>query len=220
VSVIKLNTIVNRSSGLDMGADHSESLGAKANTQLDHRPDRRAAHAILHPRSREPPRRPRIAALADRQYLWQILSCVLATAAVIAVSSSSLSTLVTPAPADPQTLTTLFRQRRATSAALFSGNQLNRAVLSKSSWSDNSDDAEADADAGADVEKQTRRQSRAHPRYLWTRVTGGPALSRPDKLAHTISQLEDRFLRIALKISCYPVALIVVNGLITSRLGS
>lgn len=36
-------------------------------------------------------------------------------------------------------------------------------------------------------------------------------------MSHTMSQLEDRFLRIALKISAYPVALIIVNVVITGK---
>ena len=64
-------------------------------------------------------------------------------------------------------------------------------------------------------------------KYLWARIAsfstastssrGSDAGSRPHRMSHTMSQLEDRFFRIALKISAYPVALIVVNVIITGE---
>jgi hypothetical protein len=115
----------------------------------------------------------------------------------------------------PQVLITLIRQSRATSAALYAGNKLNRDLLS-------SDDEDATQSGSGNMSKRKRK-------YLWARLSSFSTTStssssrgsdagtgsRPHRMSHTMSQLEDRFLRIALKISAYPVALIIVNVIIT-----
>lgn len=113
-----------------------------------------------------------------------------------------------------QTLVALLRQRRATRAALHSGNALNRLLFTRS-VPDLAHDSTGTPPTAQPGEKAGRVVTR---QFLWTRITGGTGGAAPPRLAHTLSQLEDRFLRIALKISSYPIALIVVNGVITGEL--
>lgn len=89
-----------------------------------------------------------------------------------------------------QTLIKLFRQGRATSRALFGGDSLN-IDISINSW---------------DEEK--------NPRLSLLQRTLGRRRSSIDK-QRMFGHLEDRFTSIALRISTYPVALIIVNGIIT-----
>ncbi|KAI9638993.1 uncharacterized protein MKK02DRAFT_42023 [Dioszegia hungarica] len=118
-------------------------------------------------------------------YLWQILSCFIATLAVIIV------------------LTTLFRQGRELSAALFASNQLNQSIFAHGS----PDPADLEGGSG-----QAKKGIWARAK-LWRRNRVTKSKAKAD--GSLKSQLEDAFVRIAFQISLYPISLIVVNGIIT-----
>ncbi|KAL1405243.1 hypothetical protein Q8F55_008869 [Vanrija albida] len=107
-------------------------------------------------------------------YLWQLLSCAIASVAVIA------------------TLVTLFMQGRATSRALFGGDSIN---LDLSDTSAASEPAKPQRVGLVARLFRRRRHSHHHER--------------------TFGHLEDRFIRIAIRISGYPITLIIVNGIIS-----
>lgn len=95
--------------------------------------------------------------------------------------------------ANNQTLITLFRQGRATSRAMLSSDSLNLTLMS--------DDDAPNNNAGS----QTRAPFVA--RLLQRRR------SRTTQFGH----LEDRFVRIACRVAAYPIALVIVNGVIASK---
>lgn len=105
-------------------------------------------------------------------YLWQILSCVIATVAVTA------------------TLVKLFRQSRATSRALFDGNSIN-----------------------LELSNDSQEPAKHKPKTLLAKILHRRRKSHDRE--NMFNHLEDRFVSIALRISLYPIFLIVVNGIIT-----
>ncbi|CAK9780256.1 unnamed protein product [Cutaneotrichosporon oleaginosum] len=102
-------------------------------------------------------------------YLWQLLSCAIATVAVAI------------------TLWKLFRQGRATSRALFGGDSLNFEMSS-----DSTDDT--------DHRKKGKRLFRGRRNSI--------------KRERMFGHLEDRFVSIAIRVSLYPITLVIVNGVI------
>lgn len=106
-------------------------------------------------------------------YLWQILSCIIATVSVAA------------------TLIKLFRQGRATSRALFDGNSINLEMSAESH------EINLKPKQRSFLARILRRRRQSHDRE------------------NMFGHLEDKFVGIALRISLYPITLIIVNGLIT-----
>lgn len=73
--------------------------------------------------------------------------------------------------------------------------------------------------SGNSLEHDEHDHEKAHghgPRGMISRALGRRRMSR-EKERQFGHHLEDRFIRIALRISTYPVALIIVNGLIASE---
>ncbi|BEI92232.1 uncharacterized protein CcaverHIS019_0410520 [Cutaneotrichosporon cavernicola] len=103
-------------------------------------------------------------------YLWQLLSCLVATVCVAI------------------TLFKLFRQGRATSRALFGGDSLNFEMSS-----DSTDDTDGHG-------KGRRRFFRGRRNSV--------------KRERMFGHLEDRFVSIAIRVSLYPITLVIVNSVI------
>lgn len=95
---------------------------------------------------------------------------------------------------DPQTLVTLFMQGRATSRALFGGDSINIDLSETSAASEPSKTQRVGL-----VARLFRRKRHSHHHE------------------RTFGHLEDRFIRIAIRISGYPITLIIVNGIISGE---
>lgn len=130
----------------------------------------------------------------DVQYLWQILSCIIATVSVAMVirSAISLSSGLTV-----QVLTKLFRQSRATQ-------RLSSFRTLSSTFSE------------ASCPHDSTRLSGLRRLLSRSESTSGCACS-PEQPKGAMYQLQDKLTGVALRISLYPVTLIVVNVIVTSR---
>ncbi|KAK4687652.1 hypothetical protein P7C73_g2467, partial [Tremellales sp. Uapishka_1] len=121
-------------------------------------------------------------------YIWQILCCLIASGTVIA------------------TLATLYRQGRATSQALYAGNPLNASIMMES--------------ADRPPKKSFFERLRGRGGETSTKVPSEADRSGVVRLRIVASRtpmgrLEEKFMRITIRIAMYPVALIIVNLVIT-----
>jgi len=109
----------------------------------------------------------------DKQILWEAVTCLLSSIAIIAVSEPNASLIIATDPSI-QTLTSIYRRGRSTSSAFVADNALNLEALSL------------------------------------RRFFGREA-------AISLGRLRDDYLCIALRISSYPIVLIIPNGLFTGK---
>ncbi|WVW86435.1 hypothetical protein I302_108483 [Kwoniella bestiolae CBS 10118] len=116
-------------------------------------------------------------------YLWQILSSVIATVAVVA------------------TLTTLIRHGRKTTRLLMDGNSLNKAFHREI------ENGESPASSGA----TDSFFENSLPSCLKLNTPPEPKAQSQTQT----NRLQDKLIKIALRISLYPISLIIVNGIMT-----
>ncbi|WWC95090.1 hypothetical protein V866_001942 [Kwoniella sp. B9012] len=133
----------------------------------------------------------RIRYLISDLYLWQILSCVIATIAVIA------------------TLVRLIRHGRKTTRLMMGGNSLNKAFHKdpENGQGYGQSPASSGGGGGGQTDSSFKDSLPNCLRINFQHVT------RPRS---TTNRLQDKLFRIALKISLYPINLIIVNGIMTS----
>lgn len=91
---------------------------------------------------------------------------------------------------------TLFRQGRATSRVLFSGDTMNLTMSAEESFTD--EEVKPPPIGGPIGRIILKRRKSKHRR-------------------NAFGHLEDRFVRIAIRIAAYPICLVIVNGIIASE---
>ncbi|WVQ66773.1 uncharacterized protein L199_004964 [Kwoniella botswanensis] len=133
----------------------------------------------------------RIKYLISDLCLWQILSCVIATVAVIA------------------TLVRLMRHGRKTTRLMMGGNSLNKAFHKDPENGQGYGQSPASSGGGGGGRTDSSFQDSLPNclRYNFQHAT------RPRS---TTNRLQDKLFKIAMKISLYPISLIIVNGIMTS----
>nr|XP_031860363.1 uncharacterized protein CI109_004251 [Kwoniella shandongensis]KAA5527435.1 hypothetical protein CI109_004251 [Kwoniella shandongensis] len=139
-------------------------------------------------------------------YIWQGLSCIVATGAIVA------------------TLIKLFRHGRATTQALLGGNTLNCALQETLDVAQFVNQSHPDTESGLETiptssalesisKSQYPVESSGRKSFTLCRKA---LFAKRDVKVESPRRLQDRLFRIALRISMYPVALIIVNGLLTA----
>ncbi|OCF61500.1 hypothetical protein L486_01148 [Kwoniella mangroviensis CBS 10435] len=125
------------------------------------------------------------------RYLWQILSCVIATVAVIA------------------TLVQLIRHGRKTTRLMMGGNSLNKAFHADPENGQGYGQSPASSGGGGGGQTDSSFQDSLPNclRFNFQQAT------RPRS---TTNRLQDKLFKIALKISLYPISLLIVNVIMTS----
>jgi len=127
------------------------------------------------------------------QYLWQGLATLIATVSVAAVSSTAI---LSDPHSNSQVLITLFRHGRSTSRILIGASiSADTPTSLKASWDDNEG-------VSSDCRGQLRLLS------PWAKK----ASTSP------MHQLQDKFLSLAIRISLYPISLIMINTVLTGEL--
>jgi hypothetical protein len=112
----------------------------------------------------------------------------------------------------PQVLVKLFRQGRATAKALFGGHRLSANISDPEAQSGGSRSRYPLDKAGCSSVPFGRFRFMGRHRGRGDGAGAGQGGER-----NTMNHLQDKMLSIALKISLYPIALVVVNAVLTSK---
>lgn len=111
-------------------------------------------------------------------------------------------------------LVTLFRQSRATERALFRANDLNITSKDLREFTTASHLSELSSESNFRTSNSSQAATRWYFRMLPGRFRRHRGGTRVEARLH---RLEDRFITIAIKISLYPLALILINAFISTE---